>query len=310
VAEGYLIEITEREHEACRRLLLVPFLSERLFGSLGLQASFSWFVLQFEKERVVPSSRGDIDILAGPLAWTDPGAFQALLSEERANAQLERHDSWNYQLAARTLARAGGIRWPPPVNKLVGVEAKCAYLDPRADRIATETLRSTKSSPAKADKIKRQVESLLEIGVNHAVLLDIIANPPVSGPNGGAWISALAVAAESANAMSSILDQRLLKESEAAHWVWSSGAVAGGDELYRGSGTPVELRPSRGNSRLTSTAAQLIRSEMEQRLNALFSKFPTPLVFPAIFVDCKTCGSIHSLPWDNPVCETTALKRR
>lgn len=309
MAEGYLTEISEREHEACRRLLLVPFLSERLFWSLGLQTSFSWFILQFEKERVVPSSRGDIDILAGPLTWTDPGAFQSLLSEERANAQPDRHDSWNHQLAALTLARAGGIRWPPPVNKLVGVEAKCAYLDPRADRIATETLRSTKSSAAKADKIKRQVESLLEMGLDHAVLLDIIANPPVSGPNGGAWISALAVAAESTYAMSSILDQRLPKESEAAHWVWSSGAVAGGDELRRGAGTPVELRPSRGNSRLTSISTQLIRAEMEQRLHGLFSKFPTPLVFPAIFVDCKTCGTVHGLPWDDTVCETTALNR-
>ncbi len=149
MAHGYLTEISDREYEACRRLLLVPFLSERLFGSLGLQASFSWFVLRLEKERVVPSSRGDIDILAGPLTWADPGTFLAFLSEERANAQPDRHDSWNYQACGSHAGACGrNCLGHPPINKLVGVEAKCAYLDPRADRIGSEALRSTKSSPA------------------------------------------------------------------------------------------------------------------------------------------------------------------
>jgi hypothetical protein len=69
MAAGYLTELLQREHEACRRLVQLPFLSERLFGSLGLQGSFSWFLLQVEKERLIPSFRGDVDILAGPLSW-------------------------------------------------------------------------------------------------------------------------------------------------------------------------------------------------------------------------------------------------
>jgi len=274
-----------------------------MFGSLGLQASFSWFILQVEKERLVPSGRGDVDVLAGALSWTDPGAFDALVSEERANAQAGRHDSWNYQLAAMRLARTGGINWPPSTSHLVGVEAKCAYLDPRTERISAEALRSTKSSSRKADKIRRQVESLLDMGLNHAVLLDIIANPPVSGPDGGAWISALAVATESTSAMSSTLDKRLPEECEAAHWIWSSGAVVGGDEFHRGAGAPQELRPSRGNSRLTSSvASRSIREEMEHHLKALLSEFATPVVFPAIFVDCKACAAIHGLSWDGTAC--------
>jgi len=305
VAKGYLTEISQREYEACRRLLLVPFLPERLFGSLGLQSSFSWFLLQVEKERLVPFLRGDIDILAGPLTWSDPVAFQTLLSEERANAQPDRHDSWNYLLAALRLARAGGIRWPPPTSRLVGVEAKCAYLDPRAERISLDNLKSTKSSQAKTNKIKRQVESLLDMGLDHAVLLDVIANPPVSGPDGGAWISALAVATESADAMSVILDQRLPLESPAAHWVWSSGAVVGGDELHRGAGTPLQLRPSKGNPQLTSPATQAMRTEIQDTLKSIFLKFPTPLVFPVIFVDCKACSAIHALPWDDTACDGT-----
>lgn len=247
-----------------------------------------------------------MDILAGPLSWKDPSAFNALVAEESANARQERHDSWNYQLAALRLARAEGIVWPPSTRHLVGVEAKCAYLDPRTQRISVAALRSTKSSPSKADKIIRQVESLLEMGLDHAVLLDIIANPPVSGPDGGAWISALAVATESTSAMSSILHERLPQECEAAHWVWSSGAVVGGDETHRGAGSPLELRPSRGNSRLASSAASTsMRETMEQCLRALLSEFATQVVFPAIFVDCKACGTIHGLSWDGITCRST-----
>lgn len=305
--QGYLVEMAEREHEACRRLVKMSFLSDGLFRSLGLQASFSWFILQIRKERLVPAFRGDVDILAGPLSWTDPGAFHALVSEERANAQMGRHDSWNYQLAALRLARAGGISWPPPTAYLIGVEAKCAYLDPRAERVSAEALRSKKSSPSRnADKIKSQIESLLHMGLNHALLLDIIANPPVSGPDGGAWISALAVATESANAMSPTLNNRLPEECESAHWVWSSGAVVGGDEFHRGAGAPVQLRASRGNSRLTnSVKTRSTREEMQQNLKAILSGFPKPLGFPAIFVDCTDCGCLHVLPWDGPVCGKT-----
>src|SRR5258708_11804677 len=141
------------------------------------------------------------------------------------------------------------------------------------------------------------------MGLNQTVLLDIIANPPVSGPDGGAWISALAVATESASAMSSTLDKRLPEGCEAAHWIWSSGAVVGGDEFHRGAGAPQELRPSRGNSRLiTSAATRSIREEIEHHLRALFSEFATPVVFPVIFVDCKACGKVHGLPWDDTTC--------
>lgn len=302
---GYLVEMSEREHEACKRLVQLPFLSERLFGAFELQAEFSWFLLKVEKERLLPSLSGDIDILAGPLDWSDPDAFRALVSEERANDHLGRHDSWNYKIAAMRLARAGGIKWPPSLARIVAVEAKCAYLDSRAERIARDALRSTKSSPAKLNKVRRQVQSLLDMGFDHAVLLDIIANPPVAGPDGGAWISALGVAAESAEAMSPLLNERLPQESDAAHWVWSSGAVIGGDEFHRGAGCPIVLRASRGNSQLVgSITTQSVRRDIDKRLAALLSEFPTPIVFPAIFVDCAVCGKLHGVSWDGATCRT------
>lgn len=302
--EAYLIATPEREREACRRLVQMPFLSERMFWGLGLQASFSWFILEVRKERLVSGLQGDIDVLAGRLSWTDPTAFEELLVEERVTARGERHDSWNYQLAAMRLARAGGIAWPPLTSHLVGLEAKCAYLDPRAHRISTESLRSTKPSPKKVAKVRRQVESLLEMGLDEVALLDIIANPPVSGPDGGAWISSLVMATESEAAMDSVLKKRLPEKCDAGHWVWSSGAVVGGYEFQRGAGCPQERRPSKGNGRLgSSRAVGAIRQEVQSNLRIVFSQFATPLVFPVVFVDCKDCGTVHALPWDGTGCK-------
>jgi hypothetical protein len=202
------------------------------------------------------------------------------------------------KMAALRLARAGGISWPPSCDHLVGLEAKCAYWEPCA-----EGLKSTKSG--KTRKIRKQIESLLEMGLDQVALLDIIANPPVSGPNGGAWISALNLADMSRDAMFPIVRGRLEDECEAAHWVWSIGAVVGGDELCRGAGAPIEVRPGRGNSRLVNVIkAQLARQEVEQHLREMFTKLQAPTIFPAMFVDCRDCGIVHGMPFDGSVCAT------
>ena len=80
--------------------------------------------------------------------------------------------------------------------------------------------------------------------------------------------------------------------------------MVGGYEFQRGAGCPQELRPSKGNIRLeNSGAVRAIRQEVERSLGMIFGQFVTPLVFPAIFVDCKNYGSIHGLPWDKTGCK-------
>lgn len=83
-------------------------------------------------------------------------------------------------------------------------------------------------------------------GLNEVALLDIIANPPVSVPDGGAWISALAMATGSTTAMASTLNRRLPERCDVGNWVWSSGAVVGGYEFQRGAGCPQELGLAEG----------------------------------------------------------------
>lgn len=282
----------------------MPPLSERMFQSLGLQPSFSWFILRLKMDRLVRTMHGDVDILAGPLNWTDPRQFTTFVDRERAD-HPDWHVAWNHELAARKAAREGGIQWPPFFGHLIGVEAKCAYLPRSAPQVTANSLKSTKSQLGQIRKIRNEVAKLLELGLDHVLLLDIIANPPVSGPDGGAWISALAVADTSAEAMRTVLTTRLPYDSEAAHWVWSLGSVAGGDESRRGAGAPVVLRTSKGNSRLAiSVTTQAKRKDVEQRLRAILSTFDRPTVFPALFLDCQRCTKIHSIPSDGTGCTT------
>lgn len=260
--KGYLVDIPEREQEAIKRLLELPFISEGFFGSLGLSPPFFWCLLKIRKDRFVASLSGDVDILAGRLIGAD----------------------------------SGGIKWPPLTDYLVGIEAKCAYLYLKANEISADTIKSRKSSPQKVRRIRLQVEGLLQMGFNKVALLDIIANPPASGIDGQAWLIASNIAMTSMEEMLPVLKDRLPMRSPSGHWVWSIGSVIGGNETVRGTGAPICLRIADKNPFLQAdSGTQSRRQKMESTLDLVFSKFPSPRSFPVIFIDCKFCGKIHMM---------------
>ncbi|HHT9144067.1 MAG: hypothetical protein Q7J76_05655 [Candidatus Brocadiaceae bacterium] len=124
----------------------------------------------------------------------------------------------------------------------------------------------------------------------------MIANQPASGIDGQAWITALSIATASKEAMSRILKQRLPEDSPAGHWVWPIGSVIGGDETRRGAGAPIELQKASENKFLrVDTAVKANREKMEIALNKIFEKLSPLYNFPVIFVDCRTCRTIHRL---------------
>lgn len=122
----------------------------------------------------------------------------------------------------------------------------------------------------------------------------MIANPPASGIDGQAFVTAANIATASKEAMSRILKQRLPENSLAGHWVWTIGSVIGGDESQRGASTLVELQKTRENKFLQAdTEVNANRKKMEIALNKIFGKLSPPYNFPVVFVDCRTCGTIH-----------------
>jgi len=291
----YLVDIPGKESEAIKRLLKLLPITGGLFKSLGLDSLFSWYLIEVRTDLHLGLLPTDIDILAGRLSWSDPGAFRSILAEE-IKSEPNAPQSVHLTLASLKLAESGGIKWPPLTDYLIGIEAKCAYLDPNANEIKEDTIKSKKSSKEKVYGIQKQVEKLLSFGFDKVALLDMIANPPASGIDGQAWITALSIATSSKDAMSLILRQRLPNNSTAGHWVWSIGSIIGGDETRRGVGAPIELQKAAENKFLyVNTDVKTNREKMEIALNKIFGKLSPPYNFPVIFVDCRTCRTIHRL---------------
>jgi hypothetical protein len=132
------------------------------------------------------------------------------------------------------------------------------------------------------------------MGFDRTILLDIIANPPVSGPDGQAWFTALDVSDLSRRALDYDLKNRLPANSRAGHFVWSIGSVVGGDETRRGAGSPIELQSGVHNPLLKDEAVKARRSEINESLHNELGKLTAPRNLRAVFLDCEKCGQIHA----------------
>lgn len=125
--------------------------------------------------------------------------------------------------AALELAESGGLKWPPSLDYLVAIEAKCFGYDHEE-----QAHKSQKSSYSKVSRIRRRVDLLAEMGFDRTVLLDFIPNPPATGVWGHAWLEAAEQAHRSVDQVGPILAQRLAVESPAGRVVVPWGTVVGG----------------------------------------------------------------------------------
>src|SRR5208283_1828701 len=147
----------------------------------------------------------------------------------------------------------------------------------------TMRVMSQKSSPKKVHNMRTQIGELLEVlPFNRVALLDVIINPPATGRNGQAWLSAAATAVGSLREMMPNLCDRLPSDSPAGHFVVSWGAVAGGTETWRGTGAPQQLRVAKENPLLQDSTIHTRRCELEDNLRRILARHPQPLRFPAV----------------------------
>ena len=302
----YLAEVKgeRREPLAIRRLVYLEHYLEPIMRSLGMNL-FSWYILEIEHKHLVKSFKGDVDILSGKLSWRDQKHAETVLQEVKS-----RNTEWPQiiceQIATQEIVEAGGLKWPPSIDYLVGIEAKCALGTP-------SKVKSTKSSKSKQKDIQDKINILLQMGFDKIALIDFIANPPQSGVDIEAWLAATLVANASSEKMKqqkalhakdTVLNERLLTTFPSGHWLLSMGAVAGGDESIRGSGIPVELRKACENPMLQNSKTQEYRKEMETNLNSVFAHLPLPRSLPVVLVDCRTCRSIHFYNPEQDTCES------
>jgi hypothetical protein len=246
----YLIDMQDqdRESESIRYLLESPLHKEYLLSQLGL-GSLCWIVMEVDNIHLVPSVIGEVDILAGPLEFRDPEEFQRALNRERTQ-RPDWHVSLHEILAAKEVSEAGGILWPPTSAYVVGVEVKCAYFSDR--------LHSAKDSRSHVKDIRKQVTRLEKMGVDRTALPDVIANSPRDGVNSNPWFEAAGRAHNSRREMKNIFEARLPGGTAAAQFVWSVGAVVGGDQRIRGAGVRMMLRPGLMNPALAAGDARVL----------------------------------------------------
>jgi len=258
------------------------------------------------------SLKGDVDILIGRTIWKDPKQFDDALNEHmkslssaHPNALIHLMNPVN--MAADIVAWNGGIQWPPPTDFLAGIEVKCSKLDTKVDpykaKIDEDDMKSTKSSRQKTEKLRSEIDKLLRLGLDKVALLDLIANPPADGINIGAWSNASTIASKTEKAMSKVFGNRLLPNSPAGYWVYSLGAVAGGNEAMRGAGYPNQYRAPQQNSFDANSDISNERQALEQSVTTIFNRVPTPYSLPALYINCRTCRVIHRCGMGDPCSE-------
>lgn len=277
----YIIEQPSilREPEAMRRLLRTPGLAESLFARLGL-SSLSWILIELPTQDLAGVA-GEIDIIGGRLAFQDNAYFEQL-TRQNQTLRPDWNPSLHPYLAAKQIAEEGGLTWPPGTDYLVGLEVECAYFD-------GQRVRSDKSSRGKMANILKQIDRMVDLGLDRVALLDVIANQPQEGAGSNAWLAAAGRSHESLLSMMPVLRARLPQEHVSGQWVWPVGAVVGGNETQRGAGAPIELREALANPSSTSPR----RTRFSAALQTALTAAPHPTHFPWVLEHCSQCSRIH-----------------
>lgn len=300
---SYLIENLD-----CERLFLsrLGFSWDQLapmLGSLGIHPHLCWALIEVDLTNLVSSLKGDVDILAGSVTWKDPKAFESALQDHMSRLQSSHPDALIQFMspeacAAAVVAEAGGLRWPPSTEYLVGIEVKCSRLNqdvnPYTDPIGEPDMKSTKSSRQKKKRIRLEIMKLIRLGCDKVALLDLIANPPATGININAWLNASVATEKTEKAMARVLGERLPPDSIAGHWVYSIGAVAGGDETIRGTGLPRLYREAQESKSTHNSTTENLREELTQGVTRILGGLPQPASLPALFLNCRLCRRIHA----------------
>lgn len=281
----YLTDVDSnvREDESVSRLLGSPLMREELLHPLGLPSFFWWAMTKVLHQRLVSGFRGDVDVLMGPVKFSDADAYWVCVERHRKE-HPGFHEGMYQWIAAHELAAQGGLVWPPRLDYLVALETKCTRYTPQQ-----QPARSNTAHQPEQRRVEGQVGRLMMMGFNRVTLLDLIANPPIGGGNGQAWVNAAGMSLQSQQEMLSKFQKRFQDaEAGAGHAVFSWGAVSGGDEMSRGAGCPRWLRLPADNPRLAEPRTRENRVELESNLLEVLARVPHPRMFPVIITGPTT----------------------
>jgi len=284
----YLVELEHAEHNILSRLHEFILNISDFMASLGINPRHSWYLIELPIQRLVPSIKGEIDIIAGNFRFSDPGEFERLINsfgEENPNTPSAYH--FNY--CAGKLAYDGGLKWPPSLDYLVGIEVKFSYLPLTATTISSDEFKAKKDSPQKIKKIRLELEKLLKAGLNKVGLFEFLANPPADGVGSQPWLLASSIASKAAKVMEGTYAGRIAADSPVGHGACSISGINRRYEQASGAISPRIFRQAQENPLLAEEEIKSNRHKMEQHLTEILCALPHPRTFPAVYVyDKKT----------------------
>lgn len=283
----------EREHEILERFdqflgNIAPFLV-----SLGIAPNSSWYLIENQMEQLVPGIKGDVDVLAGAFEPASPELLKESLDKikkldsKMPPARLDR-------LAEIDVASKGGLKWVPSLDYLVGIEVKCCYLPPDVPKISEKEMKSRKSSDRKVERIRNEVDKLLNLGFDKVGLFEFVINPPADGIGNEPWNVSARTVGQSLDAMRDIFSRRLPADSPAGHGACSFGGVCGREEHHSGVDEHPIFRQAQANHRLAQNEnVKANRRTMAQNLELILEQIPKPRTMPAVFVRDRKTGELN-----------------
>jgi hypothetical protein len=131
------------------------------------------------------------------------------------------------------------------------------------------------------------------MALDRVTLVDIVATHPSAGDGIDGWRSAMAESDGALSAARAFVARRLPVDSPAGQCVLSVGAVAGGDEAFRGAVSPRMIHTPQLNPFIADVGARLNRESLSARLTDRLAVLSPPTYFPLVLIHCKRCQQVH-----------------
>src|SRR3989339_685528 len=295
--EKYIVEIgSEREEIAVDRFIDSPLI-EQIIPFFGICSPMYCAFLRTKKEILVTNPpdkytyRGDVK----------PDELKVLFNKER---KCQKNGlSWDYtgiwNVVGNQLINEGRFKWPPVLNKLIGIEVKvclACWDDDKKDVM----LKSLKCGDGKVKKLKDETDSLIKMGFDEVVLLDVIVSQPASSnKNGQAWLKAgdfvhrgfdndgQELINKYDSVMKGLFSSLPDEQFPVGHFVTLWGAVAGKLENMAGGGSVQPIRYPLPNPCLNDPQVIQVRNQVVNNLKDILNKTEKPKTLPCVILDCN-----------------------
>lgn len=114
----YLVELEHAEHNILSRLHEFILNISDFMLSLGIYPRHSWYLIELPIQRLVPSIKGEIDILAGNFQFSDPDELERFI-KSFAEENPGTPPGYHFNYCAGKLAYDGGLNGLPRLSTLL-----------------------------------------------------------------------------------------------------------------------------------------------------------------------------------------------